>query len=135
MSIHDHDIPLFTDLRDYKSRNSVYSIAMPTENRYAWLFRRLPVIATLMDAEGRFTDVSDAWISRLGYGREEIRGMFPQDIATAESARQIREEHLPLFKRTGRLDHVPVDFITKDGEEIEIGRQQEQDHGHSRLDD
>jgi PAS domain S-box-containing protein len=93
---------------------------MPTENRYAWLFRRLPVIATLMDAEGRFTDVSDAWISRLGYDREEIRGMFPQDIATAESARQIREEHLPLFKRTGRLDHVPVDFITKDGEEIEM---------------
>jgi len=93
---------------------------MPMENRYTWLFRRLPVIATLMDAEGRFTDVSDAWVSRLGYSREKIRGMFPQDIATVESARQIREEHLPLFKRTGRLDHVPVDFITRDGEEIEM---------------
>jgi PAS domain S-box-containing protein len=93
---------------------------MATENRYVWLFRRLPVIAATLDAEGRFTDVSDQWGHRLGYGREEIIGRTPQDIATADSARQIREEHLPLFKRTGRLDHVPVDFIAKDGEQIEM---------------
>ena len=93
---------------------------MTTENRYTWLFRRLPIMATLLDAEGRFTDVSDAWVQRLGYSREEFLGRAPQDIATADSARQIREEHLPLFKRTGRLDHVPVDFLAKDGEQIEM---------------
>jgi PAS domain S-box-containing protein len=92
---------------------------MVTENRYTWLFRRLPVIATLLDAEGRFTDVSDAWVNRFGYSREEALGRSPQDIATPDSARQIREELIPLFKRTGRLDHVPVDFITKEGEVIE----------------
>jgi PAS domain S-box-containing protein len=93
---------------------------MSTENRYAWLFRRLPVIATLLDAEGRLTDVSDEWVQRLGYTRDEILGRSPQDIATPESAKQIREEHLPLIRRTGRLDHVPVDFIAKDGEKIEM---------------
>ena len=74
---------------------------MSTENRYAWLFRRLPVIATLLDAEGRLTDVSDEWVNRLGYTRDEILGRSPQDIATPESAKQIREEHLPLIRRTG----------------------------------
>jgi PAS domain S-box-containing protein len=93
---------------------------MSTENRYAWLFRRLPVIATLLDAEGRLTDVSDEWVNRLGYSRDEILGLSPQDIATPESAKQIREEHLPLIRHTGRLDHVPVDFIAKDGEKIEM---------------
>jgi PAS domain S-box-containing protein len=93
---------------------------MSTENRYAWLFRRLPVIATLLDAEGRLTDVSDEWVQRLGYTRDEILGRSPQDIATPESAKQIREEHLPLIRRTGRLDHVPVDFIAKDGDKIEM---------------
>jgi len=93
---------------------------MSTENRYAWLFRRLPVIATLLDAEGRLTDVSDEWVNRLGYSRDEILGRSPQDIATPESAKQIREEHLPLIRHTGRLDHVPVDFIAKDGEKIEM---------------
>jgi PAS domain S-box-containing protein len=93
---------------------------MATENRYAWLFRRLPVIATLLDAEGRLTDVSDEWVNRLGYSRDEILGRSPQEIATPESAKQIREEHLPLIRRTGRLDHVPVDFVAKDGEKIEM---------------
>jgi PAS domain S-box-containing protein len=93
---------------------------MSTENRYTWLFRRLPVIATMMDAEGRFTDVSDAWASRLGFSREEIYGRTPEEIATPPSARQIREEHLPQFKRSGRLDHVPVDFVTKNGEEVSM---------------
>ena len=93
---------------------------MSTENRYAWLFRRLPVIATLLDAEGLLTDVSDEWVHRLGYSRDEILGRSPQDIATPESAKQIREEHLPLIRRTGRLDHVPVDFVAKDGEKIEM---------------
>jgi len=93
---------------------------MSTENRYTWLFRRLPVIATMMDAEGRFTDVSDAWVSRLGFSREEIYGRTPEEIATPPSARQIREEHLPQFKRSGRLDHVPVDFVTKNGEEVSM---------------
>ncbi len=83
---------------------------MSTENRYAWLFRRLPVIATLLDAEGRLTDVSDEWVNRLGYSRDEILGRSPQDIATPESAKQIREEHLPLIRHTGRLDHVPSRF-------------------------
>jgi PAS domain S-box-containing protein len=81
------------------------------ENRYEWLFRHSPVIAALTDADGRFTDVSDAWASRLGFSLEEVRGRTPEDIATPPSARQIREEHLPQFKRTGRLDHVPVDDV------------------------
>jgi PAS domain S-box-containing protein len=93
---------------------------MSTENRYTWLFRHLPVLATMMDAEGRFTDVSDAWSSRLGFSREEICGRTPEEIATPSSAQQIREEHLPQFKRTGRLDHVAVDFITKNGEEVSM---------------
>ncbi|MDH3509327.1 MAG: sigma 54-interacting transcriptional regulator [Gammaproteobacteria bacterium] len=91
---------------------------MSMENRYEWLFRHSPVIAALTDADGRFTDVSDAWASRLGFRREEVRGRTPEEFATPPSARQIREEHLPQFKRSGRLDHVPVDFVAKDGEEV-----------------
>jgi len=93
---------------------------MYSDDRYTWLFRRLPVIAALMDAKGRFITVSDAWVERMGYSCEEIRGMTPVDIATPETTTRIRQEHLPQFRRTGRLDNVSVEFIAKNGEPVEL---------------
>ena len=93
---------------------------MVDDERYHWLFRELPVIAATMDTDGRFTDVSDEWVRRFGYSREEMRGRRPQDMATPESFRHITEEHLPRFRRSGRLDHVPVEFMTKDGEKVAL---------------
>jgi len=84
------------------------------------MFRRLPFMAALMDTEGRITEVSDEWLSRLGYQRSEVRGTMPADIATPESARRIVEEHLPRFRRCGRLQDVPVEFIRKNGAVAEL---------------
>jgi PAS domain S-box-containing protein len=93
---------------------------MPNTDRYTWLFRNLPIVASMMDAEGRIIDVSDAWIERLGYDRDELYGSSPMDIATPASARQIREEHMPAFRRTGRLDRVVVEFVAKAGEAVSM---------------
>lgn len=93
---------------------------MPTQDRIDWLLRELPVIAALMDVEGRFVDVSDEWVRRFDYTREFMRGRHPENIATPECARMIAEEHLPAFRRTGRLDHVPVEFLTRDGETVSL---------------
>jgi len=93
---------------------------MIKKDRYAWLFHELPVIAALMDADGRFTDVSDEWVRRLGYSPAEMSGQRPQDVATPEGVRLIVEEHLPRFRRTGRLDHVPVELLAKSGEKVTL---------------
>ncbi len=86
----------------------------------AQLLRSLPVMVSLMDGEGRFIDVTDEWERRTGYSREEMRGRRPDAIATPASARRISEEHLPCFRRTGRLDHVPVEFFAKNGRELQL---------------
>jgi PAS domain S-box-containing protein len=93
---------------------------MPTKDRYTWLFRELPIIAALMDADGCFTAVSDEWVRRLGYSHDEMRGRQPQDFATPESARHILEEHMPRFRRTGRLDHVSIELLAKSGEKVTL---------------
>ncbi len=93
---------------------------MTTDVRYRSLFRRLPVIAAVMDRDGVFLDVSDEWERRLGYPRAEMLGRRPEDLATTATARRIREEHLPRFRRTGRLDNVPVEFLTRAGEVVEL---------------
>ncbi len=84
------------------------------------LFRRLPVIAAILDQDGHFIDVSDAWEARTGHRRDDIQGRRPEDLATPDSARRIREEHRPHFRRTGRLDNVPVEFLTADGATLEL---------------
>jgi len=84
------------------------------------LFRDLPIIAAQLDSDGCFLDVSDEWIQRLGYTRDEMRGKSPEDIATDENAETIRKEHLPSFRRTGRLDLAVVEFRKKDGSYIEL---------------
>ena len=91
-----------------------------TPPTHAGFIQSLPILIALMDREGRFMEVSDEWEKRIGYTREEMRGMRADAFATAASAQRIREEHLPRFRRTGRLDHVPVDFIAKDGRQLEF---------------
>jgi PAS domain S-box-containing protein len=84
------------------------------------LFHNLPVIAALFDSNGRFLDVSNEWVNRLGYSREEMVGKSPEDIATPDNAETIRKEHLPAFRRTGQLDLAVVEFQRKDGTLIEL---------------
>jgi len=102
----------------------VYDAAMTTPRTdhelYRQVFREVPVLAALLDTEGRFIDVSDQWVRRSGYGVDELRGKAPEEIATPDSAQRCREEYLPGFRRTGKLDHVPLGLVAKDGAILEL---------------
>ncbi|MCC7329788.1 MAG: sigma 54-interacting transcriptional regulator [Gammaproteobacteria bacterium] len=94
---------------------------MPEPNEQSTaLIRSLPVLLALLDGEGRFLDVTDEWERRMGYSRDDLRGRRPDDLATPPSATRIREELLPRFRRTGRLEHVPVEFFTRDGRALAL---------------
>ena len=91
---------------------------MSIEDRYQWLFRKSPAMTVSLNEEGYMLDASDAWLRRFGYTREEIVDLRPQDLGSTDSARRIVEEYLPILRRTGRLDGVPVDIRSKDGERV-----------------
>jgi PAS domain S-box-containing protein len=93
---------------------------MFTVDRYERLFRNLPLLACRMKADGRITDVTDTMVARLRIAREELVGKRPEELATAASARRIREEHLPRLRRTGRLENVPVAFLDHAGERVSL---------------
>lgn len=102
----------------------MYDAAMTTPRKdhelYRQVFREVPVMAALLDTEGRFIDVSDQWVRRSGYSVDELRGKGPEEIATPDSAQRCREEYLPGFRRTGKLDHVPLGLVAKDGAILEL---------------
>jgi PAS domain S-box-containing protein len=92
---------------------------MSLADRYLWLFRKSPAMTVSLNEDGFFVDASDAWLRRLGYTREEIHSLRPQDLAGPEAARRIVEEYLPLLRRTGRLENMPVDIATRTGERVD----------------
>ena len=94
--------------------------SMTDTERYRWLFRSCPAYLASIDVEGRYVDLSDAFLDRLGYLREDLLGRRPQDHMTPESARRFTEEYLPRFLRTGKFTNVPMDRIAKNGEVVEF---------------
>ncbi len=85
---------------------------------YQWLFRKAPTMATSIGVDGRYLDVNDALLQRLGYQRDEMIGQRPARFVTAESARRIEKELLPALRRTGRLENKPIAFVSSDGEVV-----------------
>jgi len=85
---------------------------------YQWLFRRAPAMATAIGEDGRYLDVNDAFLARLGYARDEMIGQPPSQFVTADSAERIDKEFRPMLRRTGRLENKPIAFVSKRGEVI-----------------
>jgi PAS domain S-box-containing protein len=89
---------------------------MTSADDYQWLFRKAPTMATSIGEDGRYLDVNDTFLARLGYARRDMVGRRPGEFVTAESAIRIDNELLPTLRRTGRLENKPVDFVAKNGE-------------------
>ena len=88
------------------------------DDRYRWLYQHCPALIASIDADGRYVDMSDAYLKRLGFTREELMGRRPQEHMSAEAARQMSEEHLPRFMSAGSLSDVPMNRMSKDGEVV-----------------
>ena len=91
---------------------------MASIDDYQWLFRKAPIMATAIGEDGRYLDVNDAFLERLGFRRRDTLGRRPGEFVTAESAARIESELLPTLRRTGRLHNKPVDFVAKSGEVV-----------------
>jgi PAS domain S-box-containing protein len=84
-------------------------------NDYEWLFRKAPAMTTAIDEEGRFLDVNNAFVERLGYTRDELVGQRPDVCVTPETAVRIEKEFRPALRRTGKIENKPVSLVTKTG--------------------
>ncbi len=92
---------------------------MLSEDDYQWLFRKAPSMATSISEDGVFLDVNDTMLARLGYAREDMVGLKPEEFATAESAARIRDELRPALRRTGKLENKPISFATQSGDVVD----------------
>ena len=91
-----------------------------SEQRYRTLYLNTPVMLHSIDPEGRIVSVSNHWLERLGYARDEVIGHKSTEFLTPASKRLAREVVLPEFYRTGVCRDVPYEFVARDGTVVEV---------------
>jgi PAS domain S-box-containing protein len=91
-----------------------------SEERLRRLYEVTPAMLHSTDSEGRLLTVSDAWLDRMGYARNEVIGRRATDFLTAQSRAYDRETVLPKLLATGRCTAVEYQVVTKSGEIIDV---------------
>jgi PAS domain S-box-containing protein len=79
------------------------------------LYESTPALMHSVDAAGRLLSVSDRWLERLGYRRQQVIGRAMDDFMTPESSQQVREVFRPAMWRDGQVSDCPVQLICADG--------------------
>ena len=79
-----------------------------------------PAMLHSINAAGLLVSVSDAWLEKLGYSREEVIGRPSADFLTAESRARAITEVLPEFFRVGRCENIHYQMVKKCGGVIDV---------------
>jgi PAS domain S-box-containing protein len=89
------------------------------EMKLRQLLERAPVMIHSIDRTGKLEFVSDFWLKKLGYRREEVIGRRSVDFLSAESQLRAKEVLKDFFEK-GFCENVEYEMIHKDGSIIDV---------------
>jgi diguanylate cyclase (GGDEF)-like protein/PAS domain S-box-containing protein len=84
------------------------------------LYESTPAMLHSLDAEGRLAVVSDMWLSKLEYAREEVIGRVGVEFLTPESHELTRTTTRPALFKHGRCDEIEHQMVTRSGNVIDV---------------
>lgn len=90
------------------------------EERFRTLYRGTPVMMHSIDEESCLLEVSDTWLQKLGYTREEVIGRRSVEFMNPASQQFALAKAYPDFFRTGIAHNVPYTYLRKDGTPVEV---------------
>jgi PAS domain S-box-containing protein len=100
---------------------AAFEIAMTTDtSRFETIYRSLPALLHSIDAQGRTTLISDYWLQRMGYDREQVIGVPGWAFMDEDSARRIQEDVIPRTFANDVVENEPVVCFTASGERLEL---------------
>ncbi|WP_018700639.1 PAS domain S-box protein [Amorphus coralli] len=111
---------MFVVSTDISAEKRAEEALIRSKERYRSLYNKTPVMLHSIDRNGRLLSISDFWLERLGYERDEVIGRKSSEFLTPESARKAIEEVLPVFMQTGTCKDVEYQMVTKTGEIVDI---------------
>jgi PAS domain S-box-containing protein len=90
------------------------------EQHYRDLYRRTPAMLHTVDAKGRIVHVSDHWLAKLGYRRDEVIGRVVTDFMSEDTRATLPQRRLEGVIAHGDLRNEPRAYVTKSGEVVEV---------------
>ena len=88
--------------------------------KYRDLYRSTPAILHTLDADGHIQTVTDHWLQKLGYSREEVLGRPVTDFYSEADRRRFSGKRLREAVNRGEFNNVDRQMVTKDGRVLDI---------------
>lgn len=96
---------------------SINNVIIEKFNNY---FDNAPTMLHSLDKNNVLLNVSNVWLDKLGYTRDEVIGKQLLDFFTPSSQKYAIETTLPEFNQNGFCNDVEYQFVTKDGNVIDV---------------
>lgn len=104
-----------------------------SEERFRQLYRATPLPLHALDETGCIEEVSDAWLSMLGFSRPDIYGRLFITLMADESARRRSEYDWPQLMHDGASKEKEYRLIASDGRTLDVllsSRAERDTNGH-----
>ena len=88
--------------------------------KYRDLYRSTPAMLHTLDADGHIQTVTDHWLQKLGYKREEVLGRPITDFYSNADRRRFSGTRLAEAINRGNFTNVDRQMVTKDGRVLDI---------------
>ena len=88
--------------------------------KYRDLYRSTPAMLHTLDADGHIQTVTDHWLQKLGYSREEVLGRPVTDFYSEADRRRFSGTRLTEAINRGEFTNVDRQMVTRDGRVLDI---------------
>lgn len=105
-----HSVAVYTEYSDVARANY----------KYRTLYRSTPAMLHTVDSAGRITTVTDHWLAKMGYQRDEVVGRPITDFFSAADRKKYANGRLQTLIDAGDFDNLDRQMVAKDGRVIEL---------------
>lgn len=116
----DNITSIVGSIEDITDRRKTLDRLASSEERLRSLYQSTPAMLQSIDAQGNLISVSDFWLQKHGYIREEVIGRHATEFMTPESAQYAKDVVVPMLLDTGFCADVAYKKVKKSGEIFDV---------------
>ena len=107
-------------IRDISRRKNAEKAAAHSAELYRNLYERAPAMMCSVDQRGQVTSVSDLWVQKLGYSREEALGRLIFDFVGQQENHAVVKADRELFRTQNAVYDLERQVHCKDGKMLDV---------------